>query len=153
MILGGDRMTFMQKIMAGIVLPLAFCLVGGFFASQGFDYFKTKRDKKHRCLSQTNGKIVRVSSMSASKNFRRTYFPTYEYVVDDEVITVEIYFGTTSCQYKSGDTVKIWYDKSNPKYSYIDGYRQDNISSMVNLALGSITVLCGLIAAVLVWVM
>lgn len=35
-------MTFMQKIMAGIVLPLAFCLVGGFFASQGFDYFKTK---------------------------------------------------------------------------------------------------------------
>ncbi len=145
-------MTFIEKIMVGIVLPLLFCLIGSFFANQGYCYFKIKRDKKRRCVQKTYGKVVNVSSMSASKNLRRTYFPTYEYVVGKEVIKVEINFGTTYCQYKSGDKVKIWYDKSNPEYSYIDGYKEDNISSIVCLILGSITVLCGLIAAFLVWI-
>ena len=43
---------------------------------------------------------------------RRAYFPTYEDVVGDEVIRVEINFGTTYSQYKRGDQVKIWYDKN-----------------------------------------
>ena len=55
--------------------------------------FKTKRDKKRRCLSQTYGKIVSISSMKIQRH--RAYFPTYEYVVGDEVIRIEINFGTT----------------------------------------------------------
>lgn len=82
---------------------------------------------------------------------RRAYFPTYEYVVGDEVIRGEINFGTTYCQYKRGDQVKIWYDKNNPQYSYIDGYKEDNASSAGCLILGSITVVCGLFVGLAVW--
>ena len=82
---------------------------------------------------------------------RRAYFPTYEYVVGSEVIRVEINFGTTRCQYKRGDQVKIWYDRNDPKYSYIDGYKEDTVSSVACLILGSITVLCGLFVGVVAW--
>ncbi|WP_373154777.1 hypothetical protein [Clostridium sp. AUH-JLR23] len=51
-------------------------------------YFKTKKDKKKRCLSYTHGKIVSISSMKT--NHSRAYFPTYEYVVNDEIIRVEM---------------------------------------------------------------
>lgn len=144
-------MTIMEKIMAGIFLPFIFCVVGGYFANYGFDYFKTKRVKKRKCLAQTKGKIVNISSASGSKNLRRTYFPIYEYTVNNKPITIEINFGTTSCQYNIGDEIKIWYDKNNPKFSYIDGYRQESISAIVSFVLGTITIICGLIAAVFVW--
>ena len=116
---------------------------------QGKDIFKSKRDKKRRCLSQTYGKIVSISSMNTQR--RRAYFPTYEYVVDNEVIRIEINFGTTHCQYKSGDQVKIWYDKNYSKYSYIDGYKEDIVSSLACLILGSIAVLCGMFVGIAVW--
>ncbi len=68
------------------------------------------------------------------------------------MITVEINFGTSCCQYKSGDEVTIWYDKNNPEYSYIDGYKEDGVSSVVCFLLGSIAVFCGLLVIVLVWI-
>lgn len=136
-------------IMFGIVFPLMFCLIGGFFARNGYGHFKTKRDKKHRCLSQTWGKIVNISSMKTGKH--RSYFPTYEYVVDSEVISVEIKMGTTYKQYKIGDQVKIWYDANSPHYSYIDGYKEDTFASIGCLVLGSIAVLCGLFVGYMVW--
>ena len=64
-------------------------------------------------------------------------------MVEDEVI--QINFGTTYCQYKRGDQVKIWYDKNDSEFTYIDGYKEDMVSSVVCLILGSITVLCGLL--------
>ena len=138
-----------DKVMFGIFFPLMFCSIGGIFARQGYFHFKTRRDKKRRCLSQTYGKIVSISSMKMQR--RRAYFPTYEYVVGDEVIRVEINFGTTYCQYKRGDQVKIWYDKNNPQYSYIDGYKEDNASSAGCLILGSIAVVCGHFVGLAVW--
>lgn len=47
-------------------------------------------------------------------NHSRAYFPTYEYVINDEIIRVEMNWGTTYCQYKKGDQVKIWYDYHDP---------------------------------------
>ena len=124
-------------------------MIGGIFARQGYSHFKTNRDKKRRCLSQTDGKIVSIASMRTQR--RRAYFPTYEYVVGNEVIRVEINFGTTYCQYKRGDQVKVWYDENDPKDSYIDGYKEDIVSSAVCLILGSVAVACGLFVGVLVW--
>ena len=145
-------MGLIDKFMFGIIFPLMFGLIGGFFAKRGYSHLKTKRDKKKRCLSATYGKIVSISSMRTGNRGRRSYFPTYEYMVGDEIINVEIKFGTTRCQYKRGDQVKIYYDKNNPKYSYIDGYKEDTVSSVACLILGSITVLCGLFVGFFVWV-
>lgn len=142
-------MGLTERFMFGIVFPLMFCSIGGFFARQGYFHFKTKRNKKRRCLSQTYGKIVSISSMKMQRH--RAYFPTYEYVVGNEAIRVEINFGTTRCQYKRGDRVKIWYDRNDPKYSYIDGYKEDTVSSVACLILGSITVLCGLFVGFVAW--
>ena len=82
-----------QKIIFGIFFPLMFCSIGSFFARKGYVYIKTKRDKKRKCLSQTYGEIISISAMRMNR--RSAYFPTYEYVVGDEVIRVEIDFGTT----------------------------------------------------------
>ena len=142
-------MGLTERFMFGIVFPLMFCSIGGFFVRKGYFYFKTKRDKKRRCLSQTYGKIISICSMKMQR--RRAYFPTYEYVVGNEVIRVEINFGTTRCRYKRGNQVKIWYDRNDPKYSYIDGYKEDTVSSVACLILGSITVLCGLFVGVVAW--
>lgn len=84
------------------------------------------------------GKIVSIHSMRMQR--RQAYFPTYEYVVNGEVISVEIHFGTTVRQYQRGDQVKIWYDPNDPKASYIDGYKEDTVSSVGCLILGSIAV-------------
>ncbi len=142
-------MGLIEKFMFGIVFPLMFCLVGVFFARKGYVHFQTKGDKKLRCLSQTWGKIVNISQMKTGRH--RCYFPTYEYVVGNEVISVEIDFGTTYCQYKIGEQVKIWYDASFPSYSYIDGYKEDTFASIGCLILGSIAVFCGLFVGFAVW--
>ena len=142
-------MGLFNKMMFGIGFPLMFCLVGGFFAKSGYVHFRTKRNKKLRCLSQTWGKIVNISHMKTGKH--RSYFPTYEYVVGNEVISIDIDIGTTYCQYKIGDQVKIWYDASAPRYSYIDGYKEDAIASIGCLILGSIAVLSGLFVGFVVW--
>lgn len=44
-------------------------------------------------------------------------------------------------QSREGDLVKIWYDKSNPKYSYIDGYKEDIVAIVVSLIAGIVDVL------------
>lgn len=146
-------MGVMEKLINGICFPLMFCLVGGFFARSGYNHFKTKIDKKQRCLVQTMGKIVNISCMTnKTKNGRhRSYFPTYEYVVGDEVIRVETNMGTNYCPYKIGDQVKIWYAASSPRYSYIDGYKEDTFAAIGCLLLGSIAVLCGLFVGFVVW--
>ena len=97
-------MGLTEKFMFGIVFPLMFCSIGGIFARQGYSYFKTKRDKKRRCLSQTYGKIVSISSM-----------------------------------------------KTQRRRAYIDGYKEDTVSSVACLILGSIAVLCGLFVGLVVW--
>ena len=131
-------MGWFERLMFGVVFPFVFCSIGGFFARQGYLHFKTKKEKKLRCLSQTEGKIVSIHSMRMQR--RQAYFPTYEYGVNGEEISVEIHFGTTVCQYQRGDQVKIWYDPNDPKSSYIDGYKEDTVSSVGCLILRSIAV-------------
>lgn len=142
-------MTLSQKIIFGIVFPLMFCSIGSFFARKGYVHFKTKRNKKLKCLSQTYGKIISVSAMRINRS--SAYFPTYEYVVGDEVIRVDTNFGTTNRQYKRGDQVKIWYDENQPNYSYIDGYKEDTIAAVASLVAGVIVVLSGLFVGGFVW--
>ena len=70
-------MGWFERLMFGVVFPFVFCSIGGFFARQGYLHFKTKKEKKLRCLSQTEGKIVSIHSMRMQR--RQAYFPTYEY--------------------------------------------------------------------------
>ena len=142
-------MRLVDMVMFGIVFPLMFCLAGGLFARKGFIHLKTKRDKKRRCLMQTYGKILNISSIKMNKG--RSYFPTYEYEVGTEVIRVEIDLGTRHCQYRIGDRVKIWYDTNSPSYSYIEGYKEDTFAAVGGLILGSIAVLCGLFVGIVMW--
>lgn len=147
-------MSIFDKFMFGIVFPLMFCLIGGLFAKKGYNHLKTKRDKKVRCLSQTWGKIVDIDSMSmttSSGRRKRCYFPTYEYAVQNEVIRVEYAMGTTRCQFKIGDQVKVWYAHNSPNYSYIEGYKEDSAASIGGLIMGSIAILCGLFVGLFVW--
>lgn len=143
-------MSFFEKVLAGIVLPIAFCGVGFYIVRLAYIHLKTARDKKIKCLSQTYGKIIGISTMKTNRG--RAYFPTYEYMVDDEVIKVTIDFGTTYCQYHRGDKVKIWYDKNRPSFSYIDGYKEDTFAAVVGSTLGGIALFCGLLAGYLVWI-
>ena len=142
-------MSLSQRIIFGVIFPLMFCSLGSFIARKGYVHFKTKNDKKHKCLSQTYGTIVSIRAMRVNRS--SAFFPTYEYIVGDEVIRVKMNFGTTYRRYRKGDQVKIWYDASNPKYSYIDGYKEDTIAAVACLILGSIAVLCGLFVGFVVW--
>ena len=142
-------MGLSEKIMIGTLFPLLFCGIGDFLLKKNIVYFKTKKDKKKRCLSYTYGKIVSISSMKT--NHSRAYFPTYEYVVNDEIIRVEMNWGTTYCQYEKGDQVKIWYDYHDPKYSYIDSYKQDSTAAVGGMVMGSMTLLSSLLILFFVW--
>lgn len=102
-------MSLSQTIIFGMIFPLMFCSIGSLFARKGYVYFKAKKDKKHKCLTQTEGKIVSVNAMRINR--RCAYFYTYEYEVNYEIITIEINFGTTYPQFREGDQVKIWYKK------------------------------------------
>lgn len=102
-------MSLSQTIIFGMIFPLMFCSIGSLFARKGYVYFKAKKDKKHKCLTQTEGKIVSVNAMRINR--RCAYFYTYEYEVNYEIITIEINFGTTYSQFREGDQVKIWYEK------------------------------------------
>ena len=147
-------MNLSDRLLLGIAFPLMFCLIGGFFVKKGYNHLKTKADKKARCLSQTWGKIVDMDSMSmttSSGRRRRAYFPTYEYVVADEVIRVKYSMGTTRRQFKIGDQVKVRYDHNSPNYSYIEGYKEDSAAAIGGLIMGSIAVLCGLFVGGFVW--
>lgn len=142
-------MSLSQTIIFGIIFPFMFCSIGGLFARKGYVHFKTKKDKKRKCLTQTEGEIVSVSAMRMNRN--SAYFYTYEYQVDHESITIETNFGTTRRQFRKGDQVKIWYDKSDPKYSYIDGYKEDTVAAVASLVAGIIAVIIGLYVGVFVW--
>lgn len=142
-------MSLSQTIIFGMIFPLMFCSIGSLFARKGYVYFKAKKDKKHKCLTQTEGKIVSVNAMRINR--RCAYFYTYEYEVNYEIITIEINFGTTYPQFREGDQVKIWYDKSNPKNSYIDGYKEDTVAAVVSLIAGIIAVLIGVCVGMVVW--
>ena len=109
----------------------------------------TKKDKKCKCLSQTDGIIVSVSAMRINRS--SVFFYTYEYEVNDKTISIETNFGTTYRQYREGDRVKIWYDRGNPKYSYIDGYKEDTIAAVASLVAGILVVLIGLVVGIFVW--
>jgi len=150
---GGHNLSIIDKMMFGICFPFMFCCIGGFFARRGYIHFKTKIDKKRRCLMQTMGTIVNISCMTNTANHRRriSYFPTYEYVVGDEVISVEMNMGTNYCQYEIGEQVLILYDTNSPRYSYINGYKEDSLAAIVCLTLGCIAILCGFFVGFVVW--
>ena len=84
-------------------------------------------------MTNTKGKIVIVSAVR--KNRISAYFFNYEYEVDYEIITIEINFGTTYRQFREGDLVKIWYDKSN---------KEDIVAAVMSLIAGIVAVLIGL---------
>lgn len=67
------------------------------------------------------------------------------------MITVDMKMGTSHCQYKRGDSVKILYDSSNPQYSYIEGYKEDIVASIGCVVLGTIAILSGLFVGFVVW--
>lgn len=147
-------MNLSDRLLFGIVFPLMFCLVGGLFFKKGYNQLRTKRDKKARCLSQTRGEIVDIDSMSmktSSGRRKRCYFPTYEYVVDNEVFRIAYSVGTTHCQFHIGEQVTVWYDKKSPNYSYIAGYKEDIAASIGCLIMGGIAICCGLFVGVFVW--
>lgn len=98
-------MSLSQTIIFGIIFPLMFCSIGTLFARKGYIYFKTKKDKKSKCLTQIEGKIVSVSAMRMDRN--SAYFYTYEYEVNYETISIETDFGTTRRQFREGDQVKF----------------------------------------------
>ena len=77
-------MNLNQTIIYGMIFPLLFCSVGSLFARKGYVYFKTKKDKKRKCLTKTEGKIVSVSAMRMNR--RCAYFYTYEYEVNHDRI-------------------------------------------------------------------
>lgn len=89
-------------------------------------------------MTYTKGKIVSVSAMRINR--RSAYFCTYEYEVDYEIITIEINFGMTYRQFRESNLVKIWYDKSNPKHSYINGCKEDIVVAIVSLIAGIVAV-------------
>lgn len=139
-----------EKLVFGIIFPLMFCLIGGgLFARSGYVHLREKRDKKRRCLLQTRGTITGISPMRVNK--RLAYFPTYEYRVGDKVIRIDINLGTTSCPYKIGEEVKVWYDPNFPDFSYIEGYKEDIAAAIGSLVLGSITALGGLWVGYVAW--
>lgn len=142
-------MSLSQTIIFGMIFPLMFCSIGSLFARKGYVYFKAKKDKKHKCLTQTEGKIVSVNATRINR--RCAYFYTYEYEVNYEIITIEINFGTTYPQFREGDQVKIWYEKNNPKYSYIDGYKEDVVAAIVSCIAGTMLVIIGLFVIMFVW--
>lgn len=127
-----------------------FCSIGALFARKGYAYFKTKKDKKSKCLTQTEGKIVSVSAMRVSGR-NSAYFYTYEYEVNYEMISIKTHFGTTRRQFREGDRVKIWYDKSNPKYGYIDSYKEDTVAAVASLFAGILVVFIGIFVGLFVW--
>ena len=63
----GDKMSLSQTIIFGMIFPLLFCSIGSLFARKGYVYFKAKKDKKHKCLTQTEGKIVSVNAMRINR--------------------------------------------------------------------------------------
>ena len=143
-----------DRILFGSIFAFVFCLAGALFMRSGYRQLKTQKEKKQKCLSQTVGKIVHISSMSMrtrSGRGRRSYFPIYEYVVDNEVIRVEYKAGTTYCPYKVGEQVPVLYDKNDPRSSYIEGYKEDSAASVGGMIMGGIVVLCGLFVGVAVW--
>ena len=148
-------MGLFDKIMYGTIFPLICCLIGYFvFARKGFIHLKTKKDRKRRCLSQTIGTIVHIGSMRVKRGsggYGRCYFPEYEYVVNDEVISGKYKFGTSRCQYRIGEQVNIYYDAKNPKYSYIDGYKEDIVSVLGSVIGGSIVISMGLFIGLFIW--
>ena len=91
-------------------------------------------------MTYTKGKIVSVSAMRINR--RSAYFYNYEYEVDYEIITIEINFGTTYRQFREGDLVKIWYDKSN---------KEDIVAAVMSLIAGIVAVLIGLYVGMFVW--
>lgn len=140
-------MNVIEKVLIyGICFPLLFCGVGGFFTQKGYVHFVTKINKKRRCHSRATGKIADIKTTTTTVNHkaRTSYFPTYEYIVDNEIIRVETKMGTNRRQYKIGDEVQILYDADSPNYSYIDGYKEDFLAAVGCLVLGSFAVLGGL---------
>ena len=78
-------MSLTQRIMFGIVFPLMFCSIGGFFARQGYLYFKTKKAENasyprwYAPFSAFTLLIVEhfIPFFSTSVRFQFNYFPSY----------------------------------------------------------------------------
>ena len=120
-------MSLSQTIIYGIVFSLMVFLY--VVCLQDMDLFTLNPNKK----SVDVWPIVSVSAMRINR--RSAYFYNYEYEVDYEIITIEINFGTTYRQFREGDLVKIWYDKSN---------KEDIVAAVMSLIAGIVAVLIGL---------
>lgn len=84
-------------------------------------------------------------------NRNSAYFYIYEYEVNFEIISIKTDFGTTRRQFREGEQVNIWYDQSNPNYSYIEGYKEDTVAAIASLFAGILLVLIGLYVGFFVW--
>lgn len=143
----------MDRIIAGVVLPLMFWLIGGLFARMGYRFFRDRREQKRRCLSRTRGTIVDMQHMGirTGHRYRVCYYPVYEYTVGSQVLRVELQYGTTSCPYRIGDGVTVCYDSKQPDCSYLEGYKEDLTSAAGSLVAGIVGILCGVFVFVMVF--
>lgn len=139
-----------DQIMFFVMFTGMFCLVGGTFAGIGYLLKKRQKEKEERCTSQALGTIVEIIRHRSTHNKGVSYYPVYEYNTGLETVTVESHVGSSRLPYQVGDSIKVWYDPSEVRLSYIDGDKTSSFVSKMFIAFGCLFMVIGIIVGLIV---
>lgn len=139
-----------DKIMFLVMFTGIFCLVGGIFIGIGYFLKKRQKTKEERCTSQVWGTIMEIVHHRSTHNKGVSYFPVYEYNTGFEKVTVESHVGSSRLPYQVGNHVKVYYDPSNVRCSYIGGDKTNSFVSTVFIAMGSLFMVIGIVVGFIV---
>ena len=93
--------------------------------------------KQKRCIKTADGIITGVSSSLFDPGvIFHTYYPTIDFYIGNERITVKLQYGVSYNTYQVGQKVLVHYNPNNPKEFYIDGNKSKKVFGIVCLMVG-----------------
>ena len=95
------------------------------------------KKKKREAIQTTYGVVTGVTSMNGiGDNMMYDYYPTIDFYIGNERITVKSKFPVSNNKYKVGQKVLVHYNPNNPTEFYIDNNTNQKIFGIVYTIVG-----------------
>ena len=142
---------------------IVFLIVGIVFLIVGIIMFITSRNKKLHCTNATTGKVIdiikdvsknystngngtnytgpniRVGDFSVgvgNANYRTTFYPVIEYIVEGNKYIKRLNNGSSTPTYGIGQEIEVHYNAENPNEYYVGTGMANSIAGIVFSVLG-----------------
>ena len=130
-----------------LITELLIGFFGLIFFMVGIIGLITNKRRHNNCTEMVMGKVKNIVKRSEVER-GDSYFPYFEYVVNDQTIVKESHYGTSKPRFEVGQEVAIYYNPEKIEDYYVEDDKAPRLISFVFVGIGMLVFIIDIIIIV-----